>query len=654
MRSGDTPTNKFSGDMNSSPWPADAGLGAGPPPGWSGLGEPPHNTDGPNTNGSHTDGFGRTAVVGDLSSDEVSAAKAGAHPAEGGTTSTTTNSLPVEPPSPTPFTIAIEWDASVASAPVGFTTGVLAAVQYLETQFVDPVTITIDVGYNEIDGSAMSSGALGESETYLTSVSYASLVGAVQADATTATDASVVASLPATSPIGGANYWVTSAQAEALGLVASNTSLDGYVGFDGAAGFTYGDTATSGTVASGTYDFFGTAVHEITEVMGRQMLTGDQIGGSGAGYSLLDLLHYSASGVRDLSPSMAGYLSVDGGVTNLGAFNTVAGGDSGDWASSVGANSFDAYSNSNVLNAITANDLTEMDALGWTPAAGSGAGSGGPSPPPPPPPPPASTPTGVLASPVTASLASIQGSSGLSRGAALAKFTQTGGLSADSYGYVLGGSGAAAFSLSTSNNVATLASNTAAGSANGRLYALTMTTTDRISGSSSPAVPVNVVVGSAGNDIVNLASMSGIAKPAPTFIYGLGGNDTINGTGMTGAVYFDAGTGADVMTGGSGLNNFEYGAVSDSTGSAMDIITNFNVSMDLINVTGLGTAFNAVAALSSTATSIAAHSIGWQTSGGDTFVYVNTGSRSETLTSADMKIELSGTVALTAHDFVHL
>src|ERR1700678_2356178 len=102
MRSGDTPTNKFSGDMNSSPWPADAGLGAGPPPGWSGLGEPPHNTDGPNTNGSHTDGSERTAVVGDLSSDEVSAARAGAHPAEGGTTSTTTNSLPVEPPSPTP------------------------------------------------------------------------------------------------------------------------------------------------------------------------------------------------------------------------------------------------------------------------------------------------------------------------------------------------------------------------------------------------------------------------------------------------------------------------------------------------------------------------------------------------------------------------
>ncbi len=657
MRNGDTPTNKFPGDMSSSPWPSDGGLGAGQISGWSGAGKPPNNTGGSQSDGSHTDGSGRTVLFGDLSPDQVSDAKAAAHPAQGGKSSTTTGSLPVEPASPTPFTITIDWDASVASAPVGFTTDILAAVRYLETQFVDPVTMTIDVGYDEIAGSAMSSGALGESETFLTSASYASLIGAVQADATTATDASVLASLPSTSPIGGASYWVTSAEAEALGLVASNTSLDGYVGFDAGDGFTYGDTATNGTVAQGTYDFFATAVHELTEVMGRQMLTGETVGGPGTSYSLLDLLHYSASGARDLSATAAGYFSPNGGATNLGQFNIVAGGDSGDWASSVGSNSFDAYSNSGVLNAITANDLTEMDALGWTPATTGGTGPSPPPPPPPPPsppPPPASTPSGVLASPVLTSLASIQGSRGLSRGVALAKFTQTGSLSADRYSYVLGGAGAGAFLLSTSNNVATLVASNAGGAVNGILFALTMTTTDQVSGSTSPMVPVNVVVGSAGSDIVNLASMSGINKAAPTFIYALGGNDTINGTGMTGTLYFDAGTGADLMTGGSGLNNFEYGAVSNSTRSAVDIITNFNVSMDVINVAGLGTAFNSVAALSPVATSIAAHSIGWQTSGGETFVYVNTGSRSEALTSADMKIELFGTVALTAHDFVHV
>ena len=652
MRGGDTLPNRLHGDINGF----NGLLGDGPDavqmPGQARPWFPPPNTS----------GHGGPVLVGDVPPEGLSDAK-GSHPpssdAATGSGIATSAGSPVEPQSPTPFTIAINWDASVASAPAGFTTDVLAAVQYMETQFVDPVTITIDVGYNEVGGSALSGDALGESDTYLTPVSYADLLGALGAAATTATDASVIASLPSSSPIGGANYWVTAAQAEALGLVASNTSLDGYVGFGTSSLFTFGDIATSGAVASGTYDFFATAVHEITEVMGRQMLTGASIGGygggDGGGYSLLDLLHYSAPGVRDLSASAAGYFSVNGGATNLGQFNTVAGGDAGDWASSVGNNSFNAYSNPGVINAVTANDLTLMDALGWTP---SGSGAGGPLPPPPPspppPPPPVSAPTGVLASPVTASLASAQGSSGLSRGAELVKFTQAGGLAADSYSYTLGGSGAASFYVSTRNSVAMLSSDNAFGAANGRLYALTMTTTDTVSGSSSPAVPVNVVVGGAGNDIVDLASMSGIAKAAPTFIYGLGGNDTINGTGMTGALYFDAGAGADVMTGGSGSNVFEYGAVSHSTRSAMDIITNFNVSMDLIDVTGLGTAFNAAAALSSTAHSIAAHSIGWQTSGGDTFVYVNTGNRNEALTSANLKIELFGTVALTSSDFVHL
>ena len=643
MRLGDTLRKKLSGDLNGVSWPTGDGWTMGPDLGWDALPVPP----------PHASASAGSVLVGDVPPDILSSAKAPHQATVGGTsgtTATTSSSLPADPASPTPFTIDINWDSSVSSAPAGFTSDVLAAVQYLETQFVNPVTITIDVGYNEIDGSGLGGGDIGESETYLTPVSYASLIGAVKADATTATDASVVASLPATSPVSGGNYWVTSAQAEALGLTASNTSLSGYVGFGAASEFTYGDTATSGTVASGTYDFFGTAVHEITEVMGRQMLTGKTIGSDANSYDLLDLLHYSAPGTLDSSASTAGYFSPDGGVTNLGRFNTVSGGDPGDWASSVANDSFDAYANSGVINSVAANDLTEMDAIGWNPA-----GSGGtiPPPPPPPPPPPVSLPTGVSVSAMTSSLASAQGTSGLSNGAALAQFTQIGGLSADSYSYTLGGSGAASFSLSTSGSVATLSPHAATGAATGRLYALTVTTTDTASGSSSPAQPVNVVVGSSGSDIVNLASMSGMTTAAPTFIYGLGGNDTINGTGMTGKLYFDGGTGADVMTGGSGVNVYEYGAASDSTKSAMDIITNFNAARDLIDVTGLGTAFKSVSALSSSATDLAGHSIGWQTSGGNTFVYVNTGGKAEALASTDLKVELQGSGALTGADFLH-
>ncbi len=72
---------------------------------------------------------------------------------------------------------------------------------------------------------------------------------------------------------------------------------------------------------------------------------------------------------------------MNGGTTNLGNFNTIAGGDAGDWASSVGNNSFDAYATPGALEPVTANDLTLMDAIGWNMTGG---GSVAPPPPPPP------------------------------------------------------------------------------------------------------------------------------------------------------------------------------------------------------------------------------------------------------------------------------
>ncbi len=99
--------------------------------------------------------------------------------------------------------------------------------------------------------------------------------------------------------------------------------------------------------------------------MGRLLLVGASVGG-GVAYSLLDLMHYSGATVHDFVQSTPGYFSVNGGTTNLGNFNTIAGGDvPGDWASSVGNNSFDAYATPGALEPVTANDLTLMDAIGW-------------------------------------------------------------------------------------------------------------------------------------------------------------------------------------------------------------------------------------------------------------------------------------------------
>ena len=278
----------------------------------------------------------------------------------------------VAAPAPTQVTTAgsslifnLVWDSSVSSAPSGFMTDVIAAARFLESQLSDAVTINVEVGYNEIGGGPLEPGALGESGTDLTSVSYASLVTALtNTDSTDATDQSVLASLPEASPVSG-TYLVTPAQAKALGLAPANgKQTDGEVGFAPASEFTYSLTNTTGTVAAGTYDMFSTVVHELTEVMGRKLLT-DSSGGVSPGYSLLNLLHYSAPGMRDFSASTPGYFSVDGGASNLGEFNTVARGDAGDWAASVTENSFDAFDTPGVLHTVTGNDLTELDAIGW-------------------------------------------------------------------------------------------------------------------------------------------------------------------------------------------------------------------------------------------------------------------------------------------------
>ncbi|HME20230.1 MAG TPA: NF038122 family metalloprotease [Acetobacteraceae bacterium] len=315
-----------------------------------------------------------------------------------------------------PFVIKIIWDPACVPRRPGFVAGVQAAVQYLETQFVDPVTINLHVGYGEVNGTTFSGGTLGASWTYLTSVSYAQLVSALTADAKTAVDASAVASLPAMSLVGG-SYLTTFAEARALGLLpATSSSVDGSIGFSSTAGFTYND---SNGVAAGTYDFNGTALHEITEVMGRDAdwrhdwRDDQQLFPVGS-------VSLSSLGVRDFVQSTPGYFSIDGGNSNLGAFNTPSGGDVGDWASSVANDAFDAYATVGVVNSVSSADLTELDAIGLDPAGSVSS-------------PPPSQPTGVSISPVTASLPTDPAAGGPAANSALATLAQVGGAGGDSY-----------------------------------------------------------------------------------------------------------------------------------------------------------------------------------------------------------------------------
>ena len=242
--------------------------------------------------------------------------------------------------------------------------------------------MNIDVGYGEVGGYKLGSGALGESLTYLSNYGYSQIKTALATDATTANDTAAVASLSATSPVNG-NFWTSTAEAKALGLMGASSQVDGFVGFASGNLFDYNN---SDGVTRGQYDFYGTVAHEISEVMGRSLFVGETIGTTSNSYDVLDLFHYSANGVHDFSGTTPGYFSINGGATNLDNFNTNPNGDYGDWASSAGADSFSAFATPGAVDTISQTDLRELDVLGWN----LGSSSSTPTPPSlPPSPPPA-------------------------------------------------------------------------------------------------------------------------------------------------------------------------------------------------------------------------------------------------------------------------
>jgi hypothetical protein len=266
--------------------------------------------------------------------------------------------------------INLTFDQPVNTLPAGFVASINAVVQFFDSHYNNPITINIDVGYGEIDGSPLGPGALGESETFLNEYSYSALRNALIANATSTDQISAGNSLPATDPTPGGtgNYWASTAEAKAIGLSGASSATDGFIGFSNTNSFTY-NTTNGGSVAPGTYDFFGVAAHEVSEVLGRALLVGGTVttdtGNVNNSWEPLDLFHYSSNGVRDFSGTTRGYFSPDGGATNVDNFNTNPSGDFGDWASSAGNDAFLAFSPSGVGNPVTNADLREMNVLGY-------------------------------------------------------------------------------------------------------------------------------------------------------------------------------------------------------------------------------------------------------------------------------------------------
>src|SRR5262245_35406830 len=190
--------------------------------------------------------------------------------------------------------INVSYDQPQNTLPVGFTTVVAAVVQFFETEFTNPITINLHVGYGEVHGIPLGPGALGESYfgNLLIPSSYTSVRNALLAHATSSDDITAVGTLPNT-VISGINVLVARPEAAALGLIPSTTPIDAWVGFGNSALFSY-DLVNP--PPSGRYDFFGTVAHEISEVMGRELGVGEIFFGLPS-YFPLDAFHYASPGV---------------------------------------------------------------------------------------------------------------------------------------------------------------------------------------------------------------------------------------------------------------------------------------------------------------------------------------------------------------------
>ncbi len=268
------------------------------------------------------------------------------------------------------LTININWDSSVTngSCPnqAQFQSAVNKAVQFLQSTYTNPGTININVGCGEIDGTTLGSGTLGESAYYFyNGYSASSVESMLKSLPQSSSDLSAYVSFPPaslyTTPGG---FAVNTAEGKMLGTVSANsTAIDGFVGFATMYSWTYDNTSG---VAGGTFDLEGTALHEITEIMGRW--SGINTNGNAPAYtSVMDLFRYSGPALPTFSN--AGYLSIDQGVTDLRDLNTASGGDSGDWANSDAGDAMLAFSNSGTPNVFTPQDVTVMNILGFTTAA---------------------------------------------------------------------------------------------------------------------------------------------------------------------------------------------------------------------------------------------------------------------------------------------
>ena len=253
------------------------------------------------------------------------------------------------------------WTNTTTGAPAAATTDVTNVIHEYEADFSNPVTITVQFGWGENNGTPVTSGATGgpiAGDFFTLAQTKSRYAGAVGLQPTNAALATANAHLPATyinpSAAGGnsQNFFIGNAEYKAL----TGTALPGYTGNDSSTG--YATNLCSGATCPSSFQAI--VEHEVAHAMGRI----DQafVSPNPPFLTPLDFFKYDLGTTTLDRTFVQTPFSIDGGATNpLGrTFSNTS--DSGDW---IGVPS-DSY-NFSVANGATVSsaDITEMCALGW-------------------------------------------------------------------------------------------------------------------------------------------------------------------------------------------------------------------------------------------------------------------------------------------------
>ncbi len=273
-------------------------------------------------------------------------------------------------------------------------TGFNEAALLFESRFFDPITVRVDIDFRDLGSPTI----LGQASSQRGVRSYASIRTALSGDLSSTNDASAVANLQLgpdldffTTDLSGTRVLdnsngnnnnflaVNRANAKAIGLLSDDGLKDANITFNSAFAF---DFDRNNGINPSQFDFVGVAAHEIGHALGFASGVDSVDCNTGptapcgltnldpfAVFSVLDLYRYSAPGVADLSVGGAPYLSIDGGVTNLGLFSTGRYDGDGRQAShfkdNLGLGIMDPTFAQGELGLITALDITAFDVMGY-------------------------------------------------------------------------------------------------------------------------------------------------------------------------------------------------------------------------------------------------------------------------------------------------